>query len=364
MNNGCMVVFDDLNEIVQTFRSLSDSLGTNLQVVGASTPAEYRKCVNDEDIKLRLRALIIDLAANEKEKENFEIAKDIEENYHTLRVPIFIHSAHLDHYQDFTKGGTVFKFEKGAKSAEQIMEIIKLMVDSGFLEIFCTGGRIENKIMRELHHAFTDQFRGDEILQIIKTVKPEPSDTYVERVAAIFERTSLRSLLQSLISAKNEAEPTIVNPVEHYYRRISFGRYPFWTGDIFANKDKSRAVYVLNPRCDLAGGGCDKVLVCNVSEDFPPDKKRVERAITNNPILSGSKYRYLPPTPLFSGGKVDLSDIFIIDSKDLAENYQYLVSLSDELANEISGKFGAYFLRTGIQEINLDEQMAFLKMKS
>ena len=365
MSTGCVVVFDDDSGMVQTLSSQNETKQTGLEFKGYSKREDYEAALRDDGIRKSVRVLVVDLAANKDEEASgkFRIKEALKNSYNDLRIPIFIHSGHLDRFEDFPRAGTVFKVGKSADSAAVVFDKIKLMQDSGFLEIFCPMGKIETKIMRELHKAFTNQFHDDEIFEIIKTLNREPSKTYVDRVESIFERISLRSLLQSLIfSPQNGADQTDVNPVEHYYRRISISTFPVWTGDLFEKKDKSQRVYVLTPRCDVASKGRNAVLVCKViQKDMPTAKDKVEKAVRNNPMFSGNKYRYLPPTPLFVGGNVDLSDIFLVESKDLSENYSYLVSLSDELANEISGKFGAYFLRTGITEINLEEQMAFIK---
>ncbi len=368
MSDPCIVVFDDEVGIIETLKSLNDSIKTGLKFVSASTPAECKTILSDPEIKSSVRVLILDLAANKKEEDfgKFEIVGEIKNSYDTLRVPIFIHSGHLDLYEDFPHKGTIFKIGKGAASAKEMFDKIKLLQDSGFIDIFSPSGRIEEKIMQELHNAFTKQFLGGEIEAIIRSVNPEPVATYKDRIANIFERISYRALLNSLLSPTNMPEEgpkeRQLNAVEFYYRRID--NRPLWTGDILSKKDNKEKILVLTPRCDI-GKQSDSVLVCKVLDldhkKLKDSISKLKEAINDNAEFTKGKYRFLPPNPLFQGGKVDYSSHYSISKQILKDEYDLVLTLADELVNDIAGKFAAYLLRSGVPETDAGEIQKYLE---
>jgi len=355
MERGKIIIFDDTVQILETLRNLNRDLNTGLDLVEFTSVEDYRKGI--EKLIPNVRVFIFDLAGNEKEvqSQKFEILQDIKTSYEKYRVPIFIHSAHLAHYDEFAEEGTVFKIEKGIDSARIIFDKIKLLSDSGFLDIFPLNGIIETKIMNDLHRAFIKQFKKNEIEGIIKSVNPLPPEHYKKRISSVFERIAFRSLLQELINPQQEGEEIELNVAEHYYRRIS--KYGVWTGDIFKDKLNNNLFYVITPRCNVVKDITTRILVCEVVNELPKKKETRRDAARNNPEFSKYKYRYLPKFPVFSGGKVNVSTIEIIDRTALLdkEKYEYQITVSDELANEIAGMFGAYFLRTGITEFDLEE---------
>lgn len=65
--------------------------------------------------------------------------------------------------------------------------------------------------------------------------------------------------------------------------------------------------------------------------------------------------RYLFFFFIFDGGKFELLKYFMFEKEEIIEKYNFLIILSDELINEILGKFGVYFFRIGIIFWNFEE---------
>jgi len=362
MPTGCVVVFDDDNGMVQTLESQNETKQTGLVFKGYSRREDYEAALGHDDIRKSVRVLVVDLAANKDEEASgkFKIKEALKNSYNDLRVPIFIHSGHLDRFEDFPQAGTVFKVGKSADSAAVVFDKIKLMQESGFLDLFCPSGKIETKIMQELHRAFVGQFQGNEIDDIIKSIEKDPTESYQARVGSIFERLAYRALLGSLLAATKgtdgKVEEQRLNAVEFYYRRTS--DHSVWTGDIFLKNDKSERVLILTPRCDVAKA-TDMVLACKVQdidlEKLATSKTALRNAINDAADFSMGRFRFLPATPMFEGGKVDYSAHQTMSKNDLKNNYSRDVTLSDELINDIAGKFAGFLLRSGVAETEFEE---------
>ncbi|MDL2257200.1 hypothetical protein LJC06_03235 [Bacteroidales bacterium OttesenSCG-928-I14] len=135
-----------------------------------------------------------------------------------------------------------------------------------------------------------------------------------------------------------------VNSVEHYIRRINV--IPIWTGDIFRKKGTNDFIFILTPRCNVTRS--NQILVCPFHwKEIISKTDKISKMLQGDPMVSGYD-RHIPPSPIFEGGKLALSKYYILERSDILDNYELVVSLSDELTNEIIGKFGAYFFRTGI----------------
>jgi len=171
-----------------------------------------------------------------------------------------------------------------------------------------------------------------------------------------------------------------LNSIEHYFRRKS--DYKFWTGDIFCENENNKSYcIVLTPRCNIGHSNYDEILLCKISnieeshiQEFTSTKiadkntgetkgvksfrTSITDDVTNNRI--GERYRFLPPTPQFSGGFIDYKTMFTQDSVAFLDNYERVISLSDELTNDIIRKFSAYILRGGISETAFDEAHFYL----
>ncbi len=334
-----------------------------------------------------IKVLIFDLANTDKEKNDggtdgeFAISQYIRDNYAKNRVPIFVHSGYLHKFMDFSDKGTVFRKEKTDESVEEIIRLISLMEATGFLYLFSQNGVLENRHPNDLYKVFTSQFRGNELPELLELFKECHGADCAERIVAVFQRMSLRALINDSISAEalstGKGISAKVNIVEHFYRRTNRDRAGAWTGDIF-NKNGEQ-VYVLTPRCDLANKSADalsavNLLVCPLrsltNEEFPltvapsgPSNGQIEkiRQATTQHHKLGIKGRVIPPSPFLpEGGKVDFSAPFTIPYATLCADYAYRVTLSDDLANEVAARFGAYLMRPGIAEIDEDELGRFV----
>lgn len=357
-NHGTIIHLDNDEEILHKFKGLYDQSGIDLDLVPCQKKEEFYKLFNEH--KKSLKGLIFDLLSSEPDKEELhkndaEFLESVEISFSTLSIPIFIYSGFLEAIEEqFETHGTVFKIDKG-DGPDEIIRLIKLFKDSGFLEVFCPGGKIEKELHKDLNKAFVSQFTNNsQIEEIIKVVDEGSKRKNKERTERIFTRIAVRSLITSLnIIAEEKIE--FLNPVEHYLQRIS--PFDIWTGDIFRNEE-NETLLVITPRCDVMRA--DELLVCEIrKEEFPTKKEHIERALRDNPILSGYD-RILPPTPFFEGGKVKLSSYRIIEKSTLLNEYKRVISLSDELTNEILGKFGSYFFRSGITPWHEPEMIKYL----
>ncbi|MBS1595763.1 MAG: hypothetical protein JST90_15720 [Bacteroidetes bacterium] len=360
---GKIVFYDNEPEFTSQFLRLMEEAGFDICLF--NDIETLRSKLQDGNFMSDVKALIFDLAKDTQEAtqmKDFAIVKDIKEKFHTLRIPIFIHSAFASRLEDFNGFGTVWKVDKSGTSLEDIVKTINNLDASGFLQAFTPGGLIEQSLFRDLHKSFTEQFREGEIEKVIGSFTQDPAETLKIRVINVFRRVAVRSLLSALMIDSSIEDGTYnedkISAIEHYIRRINRANVPIWTGDIFAARDGSNKVIILTPRCDVASKGKDELLACIVSPAETPTKKNVADYIKDN--IKEKKYRYLPFTPLFSGGKVDFSAQKIIPKNEL-EKYEYVISLSEDLTNEILGKYCSYLLRTSIPEVDQKEIEAFLK---
>ncbi len=357
MNKGKIIFYDDDPEIISQFETLMADTG--FQIERYTELDNLRKAINeDHAIFDNTKAMIFDLARSQAEgglSNNFEILKDIEDKFHKYRIPIFIHSAFANNIPNFENNGTVWKIEKSGTSLESIYNTINSLDESGFLDAFTPNGIIEQSLFEELHKSFTEQFRKGEIEKVIASIKKEDPNEFKTRAIQVFKKLAVKSLMSSLLSPLDA-----FSPIEHYYRRIS--NIDIWTGDVWTKKDKMVRHLIITPRCNVANKGVEKLMIINIINDFPTDNKKdkIKRALVDNPDFSGTSLRYLPPSPIFSGGRVDFSTCDIISKDILLSDYELECTLSDELTNEILGKFGAYFLRTGITPFDLDEMITYI----
>ena len=110
-------------------------------------------------------------------------------------------------------------------------------------------------------------------------------------------------------------------------------------------------ILVFTPRCEVSQKKL--ISVCNIIEHQEVNSKNVGNFIVDN--IKYRQYRYIPKAITFSGGMVDFSSANLIDRQDLLDKYSYLISLSDELINDIISKYCSYISRSGIEEINVEE---------
>lgn len=372
-----ILVFDDKPEYRDIFDDFITSENIELEIHKCATGAELRAALQNPEILNKLKIVIFDLSQNGEEAGSFKftIVEDIQNQYANEAIPIIIHSAFSDKISDFENSGTVFKIKKSASSVKEICSKIKQFYDSGFLEIFCRGGKLEKEIHREIQNAFVHQFMGNEISSILNSMMHAFPEGYKPRVQHVFQRIAIRSLYQKLMvetssDMKSESE-ILMNAVEHYHRRRL--NPPIWTGDIFSGSD-GREIIILTPRCDIANGVCQNgYLSCNILPLEDAKKKefakgdKVKNFLVDNPVNTGLKYRYLIPTPLYHGGKIDLTSYHITTTPSfggLDKKYNYVISLSDELTNEVVNKFAAYIQRSGISNSELTEAAFYSSISS
>ena len=84
--------------------------------------------------------------------------------------------------------------------------------------------------------------------------------------------------------------------------------------------------------------------------------EEVKIQITDNSKV-GERYRFLPPSPQFNGGTVDFLLVKTLKTEELKSKYSYVISLSDELTNDVVRKYASYMLRGGISETDFNESL-------
>ncbi len=358
MGKGVIIHLDDREGRLAESKNYFEQCGleTDFELILFQKREDFKKAIKDNS--RNLKCLIFDLwgeipATEESGEGNAKFLEDIKRSYADYNIPIFIYTGHLDKVPpDLQHCGTVFAVDK-EEGINVIYDKIKLFHESGFLEVFCPGGILEKQLHKDLHRSFTEQFRPGEIVGILETIKDGRDEGFKERATKVLLRIAVQSLMSELTSPITTGDT--VNAAEHYYRRIS--GIEFWTGDILEKNEESKYVFILTPRCN-----CDTaeiLLVCDIDEDFPKNQKEITNALIDNVL--GKAIRYIPPSPIFKGGKIKFTSHRTIDKGSLRTNYKYLISLSVDLTNEILAKFGAFFLRTGIKTIDSKEVMKYLE---
>lgn len=371
MTERFILIFDDNTDIIKNFNTAISQMDLSLSVKGYSDSKKFTEAINDWDIIGKTRVIIFDLAQNKSEEDThiFKIKNTIADNFDKYRIPLFIHSAFTDYFTDFDGKGTVFKIEKSGSSIKTICEKIKLFHESNFLEIFRFGGILESNYLEQLHNAFTQQFKNNEIEKIITSIKETSGDKYQERTAEVFRRIAVRSLFHNLTAVRKDKEGNLneisLNYVEHYYRRCS--TYDVWTGDIFRKKEAEETILVMTPRCDINKPRCKQILACKIvplaNLEINLEKNEIfQRAINDNLNLTSGSYRILSASPLFKGGKIEYISPITINRQSLIADYELVVSLSDELINDIVRKFSAYILRSGVSETEMEEAKKYMEI--
>jgi hypothetical protein len=353
---GVIIHLDnDRKTILEPSQSLFEQTSIDLEYIICQTEEEFNVAI--EENRDYIKALIFDLLSDEPNTDelnhkNAAFLGKIKSGYADFNIPIFIFSGYLEALgTQFENCGTVFLVDKATHNfKEKVIDKIELFYNSGFIDVFCPKGLLEKQLHIDLHNAFTKQFtRNDEIERIILNLKRNDNIEEVSyRIKKIFKRISLRTLLFELLLPEiNEDGQVIeetVSSTEHYIRRV--GSIPIWTGDILKKNGSEDYIFILTPRCNVFRNS--SILVCPfIWKDVISKKDKIEKMLQGDPMVSGYD-RYLPPSPIFEGGKLSLSKYFMIDRHDLISNYLRIITLSDELTNEVLGKFGAHFFRTGI----------------
>ena len=354
---GVIIHLDnDLKGILEPCKALFDESGINdIEYIICTTKEEFNAVLSENNSNIK--ALVFDLLSNkptddEINQNDAEFLENLKGGFAAFNIPIFVYSGYLQALTDtFNDCGTIFKVDKGSDDfKEKVIDKFSLFYNSGFIDVFCPGGLLEKQMHIDLHNAFTKQFlRNDEIEKIINNIRVgQPTENVSERIKKVFKRIAVRTLLFELLLPELNGEGQVieetVSTTEHYIRRV--GSIPVWTGDIFRKKDTEEFIFILTPRCNVIRN--TSVLVCPfIWKEIISKKDKISKMLQGDPMVSGYD-RHLPPSPIFEGGKLSLSKYFMIEKQDLIENYQRIITLSDELTNEILGKFGSHFFRTGI----------------
>lgn len=374
MDKDYILLVDDEPLFKEQFNEKIDLLGINSRLLHFNNVDELRKTLT-EIKESSIKFLIFDLCTQQGETESrvFQVSSFIDEFYKKYRNIIFIHSGYLHNFDDYESDGTVFKIEKGPRSIENICNKIKTFEASNFYNLFCQGGIIERNFMDQIHSAFRIQFSGNEIIQIIESVRSSNPSRLEERIEEVFIRIAVKSLYHNLynktvsVSETDKIEDVNINAIENYYRRTS--EYKYWTGDIFRSIDTGNYVIIINPRCNCSNQKIHHILYCHINildesqiKNFSKEdgfKKGMTDNVTSS--LIGDRYRFLPRTPKFVGGLVDFNMIESLLDTDFYSKYKLHISTSDDLANDIVRKCSSYLVRGGIYVNETKEALYYFK---
>lgn len=374
-NKGIIIHLDnDYKGILEPSKNLFDQYGLELDYITCESKEAFEKVIKEN--QFNVKALIFDLLSSEPDslelnEKDAEFMENIDNSFSKFNIPIFVYSGFLQALNGkYERQGTLFKIDKAENDIKVIFDKIVKFFNSGFIDVFSPNGKLNELLYKDLHLSFTKQFTNNSQIEgIIDSISGVQGAEAVERVQRVFQRIAIRSLMSSLLAPEldektSQIKPDFLNPVEHYLQRIS--PFEFWTGDIFKKKDNTECYIIITPRCDFASKNLDNFLVCDlIIGDFPNKttsneaKEKISKALNDNPLYSGYS-RFIPPCSLFEGGKIELSKYKMISKEELSTDFNRVISLSDELTNEILGKFGAYFFRSGINPFNKDETIAHI----
>ena len=372
MSKGIVIHLDnDKEKVLDPAKNLFDQSNFEFEYVICQSNEEFKQIVSKRVFELK--AIIFDLINDGSEaeinKNNPNFIGSVLESFSNYNIPIFIYSGFLQSLEGVIDNshGTVYKIDKANEDINFIFDKIKLLAESGFIEIFSPGGIIENEISRELNLSFRNQFLSNEELEgLINSILEVEGDLEIkkERLKKVFKRITIKSLFNDLLAPVADGEDN-VHPIEHFYRRQS--KLKMWTGDIWKNKSNGDHALILTPRCDFALRTAENIMFCLIEQLEKPIKltgtlKEKEQNLRN--YLTGNQgkaKRYIPANSLFKeGGNVILNKHFVLPIETFIHDFEYVATLSDDLTNEIIGMFAYYFLRTGITNINQSEFEAIL----
>lgn len=376
-----VLLLEDDKKIIDPFVSYFTEKKLDAELIVSKNLATYIQ--NFEENRDNVKCLVMDLNNQDGDSDTSisETITQIRKHYENNRIPIFVHSGNLTHFTELDEKGTVIKKEKNRKSIEEIIDSIELMLNCGFLNIFSINGTLDQKIMTEIHSAFINQFRHNEIEEIIKSIQNGQSgETDIPgRTKEVFERIAIRSIYQNLINNDLEEKSVIVNTIEHYYRRTNTAKHYFYTGDIFEDQNQ-KMYFVATPRCNISNKNFDQILLCEIDEISPDQNnsfqsakienkttgetkgaKQIRTSITDDVTNSfvGERFRFLPPSPQFRGGFVDLKKVKTVTEEELM-SYKLVISLVDDLTNDVVRKLASYLLRGGISDTAYNEAQYYL----
>lgn len=384
VSRNIVLLLEDDRKIIDPFIGYFTEKKLDAKLIVSENLPDYIQ--NFEENQDNVKCLVMDLnnQGGDADTSIKETIHQIRTHFENNRIPIFVHSGNLAYFTELDEKGTIIKKEKSRKSIGEIIDSIELMLNCGFLNIFSINGTLDQKIMSEIHSAFINQFKHNEIEEIIKSIqngKPGEADT-ADRIKEVFERIAIRAIYQNLINNDLEEKSVIVNTSEHYYRRTNTAKHYFYTGDIFEDQD-NKMFFVATPRCNISNKNYEQVLLCEINEisadqnnSFQSPKeenkttgetkgtKQLRTSITDDVTNSfiGERFRFLPPSPQFKGGFVDYKKIITV-SEDELQRYNLVISLVDDLTNDVVRKLASYLLRGGISDTAYDEALYYIKSK-
>lgn len=380
-----ILLLEDDKRIIGSFDAYFTAKKMDAELIVSENLTMYLQ--NFDNYSDNVKCLVMDLnnQGDDMETSIGETIKQIKNHYENNRIPIFVHSGNLAHFTDLDEKGTIIKKEKTSKSIGEIVNSIELMLNCGFLNIFSINGTLDKKIMTEIHSAFINQFKHNEIEEIIKSIQNGESkepDT-IDRTKEVFERIAIRAIYQNLINNDIGEKGIIVNTIEHYYRRTNTDKHYFYTGDIFEDQD-NKMFFVATPRCNVSNKNYEEILLCEVNEitdnqatSFQSTKvdnkttgetkgsKQLRTSITDDVTNSfiGERFRFLPPSPQFKGGFVDFRKVITVTEDEL-NGFNLIISLVDDLTNDVVRKLSSYLLRGGISDTAYEEALYYIKNDS
>lgn len=380
-SRNLVLLLEDDKKIIEPFILYFNEKNLDADLIVSENLNDYLKVF--EEKRDHVKCLVMDLNNQDHDSTASinETIVQIKKHYEGHRIPIFVHSGNLAHFTELDEKGTIIKKEKNSKSIAQIIDSIELMLNSGFLNIFSINGSLDEKIMTEIHSAFVNQFKHNEIEDIIKSIqKDNPKDPeFSNRIKEVFERIAVRSIYQNVINNNAEDKSVVVNAIEHYYRRTNIDKHCFYTGDVFENSSR-KMFFVATPRCNISNKNFDQILLCEINEistdqnnSFQSTKvenkitgetkgaKQIRTSITDDVTNAfvGERFRFLPPSPQFRGGFVDLKKVVTVSEEELM-TYSLVISLVDDLTNDVVRKLAGYLLRGGISDTAYSEAQYYL----
>src|SRR5665648_550828 len=91
-------------------------------------------------------------------------------------------------------------------------------------------------------------------------------------------------------------------------------------------------------------------------------RSNFNNSIKDNAELTSRSFRILTKSPLLNGEKIEYISPITINRQSLIEDYELVVSLSDELINDVVRKFSAYILRSGVSETEMEEAKKYMEI--
>jgi hypothetical protein len=175
-----ILIYDDEPNIVAQLKTGIRSLNADLKPIVFIELKNLREYIYSDDNWDDVKAVIFDLAQKKEEgiSNDYEILEDIKWCYENRRVPILIHSAYADELEVLKEYPSVLLFKKGGSSIKNVREAIRVLENSGFLDLFCEGPLLKDEvnhlklalnwenqtIKNDLHASFINSFRGQNII--------------------------------------------------------------------------------------------------------------------------------------------------------------------------------------------------------